>query len=57
MAILSKTDKNNNNNFLKKTNDEKKQAVISVHFPPFSPISWVEQWPQAIGAATYQAKC
>jgi hypothetical protein len=27
------------------------------HLCPFSPISQVEQWPQAKGAATYQAKC
>jgi hypothetical protein len=27
------------------------------HFCPFSPISQVEQWPQAKGAATYQGKC
>jgi hypothetical protein len=27
------------------------------HFCPFSPISQVEQWPQAKRAATYQAKC
>jgi hypothetical protein len=26
-------------------------------FCPFSPISQVEQWPQAKRAATYQAKC
>jgi hypothetical protein len=27
------------------------------HFCPFSPISQVEQWPQAKRVATYQTKC
>jgi hypothetical protein len=32
-------------------------AACSSHFCSFSPISQVEQWPQAKRAATYQAKC
>jgi hypothetical protein len=53
--------KKNKHNFYR----DERQKLMSLsspmlcgsHFYPFSPISQVEQWPQAKRASPYQAKC
>jgi hypothetical protein len=73
MAILSQKDKKKPLKINKKSINEKEQAsflewrskeinVLKLphavcHFCPFSPISQVEQWPQAKRAAIYWVNC
>jgi flagellar motor switch protein FliG len=53
--------KKNKHNFysdvVKKLTSLSSPMLCGNHFSPFSPISQVEQWPQAKPAAIYQAKC
>jgi hypothetical protein len=54
---MKKTKHNFYSNVVKKLTSKSSPMLCGNNFSPFSPISLVEQCPQAKRAATYQAKC